>query len=127
MVLEPALRNDLIELLAANFKTEEINELGRLILGRFDSNEASGVKAHISLSSRKSARLLVDYCDNESQVPELLKLVVEVDDGVVHGRSVKVGGLEAFLGRLLRAGMHYDFKTHRIITACKDSGIRHSK
>jgi len=121
MVLEPALRNDLIELLAANFKTEEINELGRLVLGNFDSNEASGVKAHISLSSRKSARLLVDCCDHVSQVPELLKLVVEVDDGVVHGRSVKVGGLEAFLGKLLRTGMHYDFKTHRITTACKDS------
>jgi class 3 adenylate cyclase len=121
MVLEPALRNDLIELLAANFKTEEINELGCLVLGRFDSNEASGVSASFSLSSRKSARLLVDSCDHVSQVPELLKLVVEVDDGVVHGRSVKVGGLEVFLGKLLRAGMHYDFKTHRIVSARKDS------
>jgi len=121
MVLEPALRNDLIELLAANFKTEEINELGRLVLGRFDSNEASGVNASFSLSSRKSARLLVDSCDHQSQVPELLKLVVEVDDGLVHGRSVKVGGLEIFLGKLLRAGMHYDFKTHRVISAHQDS------
>jgi len=63
MVLEPALRNDLIELLAANFKTDEVNELGGLILGSFDSNKASGTKNHISLSSRKSAKLLVERCE----------------------------------------------------------------
>jgi len=40
----------------------------------------------------------------------------------VHGRSVRVEGLEGFLGRLLRAGIRYDFKTHRIITACKEPG-----
>jgi len=120
MVLEPALRNDLVELLAANFKTAEVNELGGLILGSFDSNEVSGTKNHISLSSRKSARLLVDRCEDGGELPALLKLVVEIDDGVVHGRSVRVHGLEAFLGKLLRAGIHYDFKTRRIISSCKD-------
>lgn len=47
-MLEPSLRNDLIELIAANFRTDEINELGLLILGYFDSNEAAGTKGHIS-------------------------------------------------------------------------------
>ncbi len=121
MVLEPALRNDLVELLAANFKTDEVNELGGLILGSFDSNEASGMKNHISLSSRKSARLLVDKCEHGGQLPALLKLVVEVDDGVVHGRAVHVEGLESFLGKLLRAGIHYDFKTRRLVNSCKDA------
>jgi class 3 adenylate cyclase len=120
MVLEPALRNDLVELLAANFKTDEVNELGGLILGSFDSNEASGTKNHISLSSRKSARLLVDKCEHGGHLPALLKLVVEVDDGVVHGRAVRVKGLEGFLGKLLRTGVHYDFKTRRLINSCRD-------
>ena len=50
MELEPAIRNDLVELIAANFKTHEVNELGRLLLGSFDSNEAAGKRSHISLS-----------------------------------------------------------------------------
>ena len=58
MQLEPALRNDLVELIAANFKTDEVNELGGLILGNFDANVASGAKAEITLSSRKSASTL---------------------------------------------------------------------
>lgn len=122
MVLEPALRNDLVELIAANFKTDEVNELGGLILGSFNSNEAAGTKNHISLSSRKSAKLLVDRCENGGQVPALLKLVVEVDDGIVHGRSVRVEGLENFLGKLLRAGIRYDYKTRRIINSCREPG-----
>jgi class 3 adenylate cyclase len=122
MVLEPALTNDLIELLAANFKTDEVNELGGLILGSFDSNIAAGATNHVSISSRKSAKVLVDRCTECSQLAELLKLVVEVDEGVVHGRPVRVSGLEAFLGKLLRAGIHYDFKTRRIVTACKEPG-----
>ena len=122
MVLEPAMRNDLVELIAANFRTNEVNELGRLILGSFDSNEASGTKNHISLSSRKSAKLLVERCDQSAQLAALVKLVVEVDDAVVHGRAVRVAGLEAFLGKLLKAGIRYDFKTRRIINSCKDPG-----
>ena len=62
MQLEPAIRNDLVELIAANFKTDEVNELGKLVLGCFDSNEAAGKRNHISLSSRKSAGLLVERC-----------------------------------------------------------------
>lgn len=122
MVLEPALRNDLVELITSNFKTDEVNELGKLVLGSFDSNEAAGTKNHISLSSRKSAKLLVERCDQGGELQALLKLVVEVDDGVVHGRAVRVDGLERFLGKLLKTGIRYDFKTRRILSSCKDPG-----
>ncbi len=122
MLLEPALRNELVELIAANFKTNDVNELGRLVLGRYDSNEVSGTKNHISLSSRKCAKLLVERCDGGSQLSALLKLVVELDGGIIRGRSVRVNGLEAFLGKLLRAGIRYDFKSRRLITSCRDAG-----
>jgi class 3 adenylate cyclase len=122
MKLEPAIRNDLIELIAANFKTDEVNELGKLILGCFDSNEAAGQRNHISLSARKCAGLLVDYCDHNDEMASLIKLVVEVDDGVVHGRVVRVDGLEEFLAKLIRTGIHYDFKTRKVVVAQRDPG-----
>ncbi len=120
MELEPAIRNDLVELIAANFKTHEVNELGRLVLGSFDSNEAAGKRSHISLSPRQCADLLVEQCEEGNQLPDLIKLVVEVDDGVVRGRPVRVDGLEEFLGKLTLTGIHYDFKTRRIVDACVD-------
>jgi class 3 adenylate cyclase len=120
MQLEPAIRNDLVELIAANFKTDDVNELGRLVLGSYDSNAVAGTRKHISLSARKSAGLLVEECERAEQMAGLLKLVVEVDDTVVHGRSVRVRGLEEFLGKLVRTGIHYDFKTRRVVTKCRD-------
>ena len=120
MHLDPAIRNDLIELIAANFKTDEVNELGRLVLGCFDSNEAAGKRNHISLSSRKCAGLLVDRCDRNEETAALLKLVVEVDDSVVHGRPVRIEGLEQFLGKLIRTGIRYDYKTRKVVTSQRD-------
>jgi class 3 adenylate cyclase len=120
MHLEPAIRNDLIELIAANFKTEVVNELGRLVLGCFDSNEAAGQRNHISLSARKCAGLLVEQCEQRDEMAALLKLVVEVDEGMVHGRAVHVEGLEEFLGKLIRTGIRYDFKTRKVVAAQRD-------
>ena len=120
MQLEPAIRNDLVELIAANFKTDEVNELGRLVLGCFDSNAVAGTRNHISLSARKSSGLLVEECERGKQMAGLIKLVVEVDDGIVHGRSIRVQGLEEFLGKLIRTGIHYDFKTRKVVADCRD-------
>jgi len=120
MQLEPAIRNDLIELIAANFKTEQVNELGRLLLRCWDSNEAAGQHNHILLSSRKSAGLLVEQCEQSKETAALIKLVVEVDDGTVHGRPVRVEGLEQFLGKLVRTGIHYDFKTRKVVAAARN-------
>jgi class 3 adenylate cyclase len=109
-----------VELIAANFKTDEVNELGKLVLGCFDSNEAAGKRHHISLSPRKSAGLLVDRCQSCGTLASLIKLVVEVDSGTVHGRPVRVEGLEEFLGKLVRTGIQYDFRTRKVIASCGD-------
>jgi class 3 adenylate cyclase len=120
MHLEPAIRNDLIELIAANFKTDTVNQLGQLVLGCFDSNEAAGQRNHISLSPRKCAGLLVERCEQRGEMPALLKLVVEVDESTVNGRPVRVEGLEEFLGKLIRTGIRYDFKTRRVVAGQED-------
>ncbi len=120
MQLEPAIRNDLIELIAANFKTAEINEMGRLIFRSFDTNEAAGRSTNISLSARRSAAILVEQCEQNCAVEALVKLVVELDDGVIHGRAIRVQGLEEFLGKLLRTGTFYDFRTRTLVSTRRD-------
>ena len=67
---------ELIELIAANFRTDDVNELGRLVLGCYDSNEAAGTRNHVSLSPRKCAGLLLERCEAQDEVAALLKLVV---------------------------------------------------
>ena len=105
MHLEPAIRNDLIELIAANFKTDEVNELGRLVLGCFDSNEAAGKRHHVSLSPRKSAGLLVEKCQSGETLASLIKLVVEVEQCRGPGPA-RPGGWPGGVSRKARANGH---------------------
>lgn len=119
----PAVRNDLVELVAENFRTEEINEMGRLVLGRFDSNAAAGAKSNVTLSSRKSARLLVECCGQGMELASLIKLVVDLDGGVIRGRPVRLEGLDTFLLRLARTGLHFDFRTRRVVSTRNPAGL----
>jgi class 3 adenylate cyclase len=119
-VLEPALRNNLVELIASNFNADEINELGKLVLGAFDANRLSGIQSHISVSPRKSANRLVEQAASRRHTESLIKLVTELDQGILLGRQINVEGLEIFLNRLARSGLIYDFQTRKIISTRKD-------
>jgi class 3 adenylate cyclase len=116
-MLDPSLSNELVEIIASGFRTNEINELGRLILPCFDSNTISGVGQHVSLSPRKAARLLVTESGRQRNIKELVKLVVELDGGIILGRQVRIDELETFLSKLTRAGWLYDFKQRKLISA----------
>ena len=98
-VLDPSLHNNLVELIAANFRANEINELGKLVLGTFDANRLSGIQSHISLSPRKSANLLVEQAAACRQAESLIKLVVELDQGILIGRQINVEVTNGFTQR----------------------------
>ncbi len=119
-MLDPSLHNNLVELITINFGADEINELGKLVLGSFDANRLSGIHSHISLSPRKSANLLVEQAAGRSQAGPLIKLVAELDQGILLGRQINVEGLEVFLSQLARSGFIYDFQTRKIISTRKD-------
>ena len=119
-MLEPAIRNDLVELIGANFKTDEIIELGRLIFESFDSRQIDGTNNHISLSPRKSAGLLVEYCISRKAIDSLIKLVVDLDGGILLGRAINVEGLEIFLSHLAKTGLIYDFRFRKLIFSTED-------
>ena len=78
------------------------------------------MQSHVSLSPRKSANLLVEQAAACRQAESLIKLVVELDQGILIGRQINVEGLEVFLSRLARSGLIYDFHTRKIISTHKD-------
>lgn len=121
--LTPAVRNDFVELIAANFRTDEINELGRLLLARFDMNAAAGAERHVTVAVRKAARLLVEHCEAARLLLCLVELVVQTDGGAVNGRPIRLDGLECFLERMGRAGLAYDFAKRRVLPACADGSV----
>jgi class 3 adenylate cyclase len=120
MNLEPSIRNELIELISRSFQPKEIEQLGRLLLRAYESNEVSGTPKHVSLGSHKSAGLLVTRCAERRKTEELIKLVVELDGAAILGRQVHLEEVERLLGSLTRSGYHYDFRQRRLVSSCRD-------
>lgn len=117
---EPSLLHQQIELLSANFKPAEINEIGKLIIKGYDSHIATGTNSHITLSSRKCASALVEACREHDCTDKLIQMLAELDEKTLLGRPIKVEGIEALLNDLSKAGMVYDFQRKRILHARRD-------
>ena len=114
-MLDVALKKDLIELLARSFKSEQIDELGRLVLGEFDVYRLLNAERHITMPPRSAAECLVAHCRKNEHIRALIQLLVETDGSKLLGRPVYVDGIEPFLEGLTRGGLVYDFERRRLI------------
>jgi class 3 adenylate cyclase len=112
--LEPGIRLRLEELIADNFKNEEIDEIGSLLFRKYDSHDTAGAERHITISRRRAAGLLVEACDCKGKAADLVSLVVDIDGNQLLGRRIRVDGIEGFLNALMRRGYVYDPDRHRI-------------
>ena len=117
---EPSLLHQQIELLSANFKPAEINEIGKLIIKGYDSHAVTGTNSHITLSARKCASALVEACSEQDCSDKLIQMLAELDEKTLLGRPVKVDGIEALLNDLSKAGMVYDFHRKRVLHSRRD-------
>ncbi len=119
-MLDASLRRELVELISKSFNHEQIEELGRLVLGSFDPHKTLNVERHITVSPRRIAAGLVELLDKKKHAWELIRLVVESDGQMFMGRQVAIDGLEAFLDGLARSGWVYDFAKRRLVEAKDD-------
>ncbi|TVQ36489.1 MAG: adenylate/guanylate cyclase domain-containing protein [Spirochaetaceae bacterium] len=119
-MLDIALQKDLVELLANNFKSAQIEEFGKLLFGKFDVYALLKEQNHITIPARSAAQLLVEHCSARDCNAKLIHLLVETDGSQFMGRQVSVDGIELFLQKLSGSGLVYDFSRRRVIKAKDD-------
>jgi len=119
-VLEPSLLNETTEILSNNFTADELDKIGGMILPGYCSRKISGEANHITLSSGRTAGILVDHLNTKQKTFDLIKLMIELDDSMLNGKSVEVKGLEAYLNKLSRSGIVYDFNKRKLNHSKKD-------
>ena len=110
----PALRNDLRELIAGSFTSDDVDELGRLLFRSYSSHEKAGADNHITISRPRAAELLIEEAESRSKLPDLIQLVAELDGGTFGGRRVDVKDIEVFFNSLARLGIVYDPARRRL-------------
>jgi class 3 adenylate cyclase len=119
-MLEPSVRNDLIEILSLNFTTKELSELGRLLFKDYDAHAWMDVRKHITISPRKHAEFLTDLCERRRKTKRFIKLLIELDDRIVLGKHLTINGIEFFLHHLALQGYTYDPRSRKILDCTHD-------
>lgn len=116
----PALRNQLREMIAASFTADGVDELGRLLFRSYSSHELVGADAHITISRKRAASLLVDQAEARGKLADLVKLIAELDGGVFQGKHLQVRDIEVYFNALARVGIVYDPNRRRLLASRED-------
>ncbi|MFP4418414.1 MAG: adenylate/guanylate cyclase domain-containing protein [Chitinispirillaceae bacterium] len=113
-MLDPVLINDMTEMLTKHLKPNQIDEIGRMLLKRYNSHEKLGIDDHITIPRRRAAEALIDECLNRNKDEELIKCLIELDGSDLLGKAVNFDGIEAFMKDLVFSGYLYDYKKRKI-------------
>ena len=119
-MLDISLKQEVIEILSASFKADEINEIGVIIFKKFDLHHISCTRSIETLSARKAAGILIDYCLEKKKEILLLEFIIQIDDTIFLGRPVKVDGLESFLLKFSLIGYSYNPVKRKIVHGKED-------
>lgn len=103
------------ELISMNFKADDIENIGKLLFKSFNCHSLAGKSSHITLSARKCAAVLVEYCNNEKRLFDLIQLLIQLDDSTLNGKPVEIKGLEIYLNKLTQTGVYYDFRKRKVL------------
>jgi class 3 adenylate cyclase len=119
-VLDISLKQEVIEILAATFKANEINEIGVILFRNFDLHQVSGTRSIETISSRRAATILVEFCMDKKGETALLEFLIQIEDSVFLGHNVSVEGLETFLLKLSQYGYFYNPVKRKIVSGKND-------
>lgn len=119
-MLDISLKQEVIEIVSASFKADEINEIGIIIFKKFDLHQISGTRSIETLSNRKAATILVDFCVDKRKEITLLELLIQIDDTIFLGKPVNIEGLESFFLKFSLIGYSYNPVKRKIVHGKED-------
>ncbi len=119
-MLDISLQQEVIEILSAAFKADEINEIGVILFKKFDLHQISETRSIETLSSRRAAGILMDYCIEKHKEIILLEFLIQMNDTVFLGHTVNLEGLESFFLKFSQIGYSYNPAKRKIVHGKED-------
>lgn len=120
-MLDPSLKNILVETISGCIKIKEMDEIGKMLNKKFDIYAAAERTAVQTMGLRSAAIVLIDYMESSNQTDELIKLLAELDNNQVLGRVLQLEGFDYFLQQLTTSGYFYDFSKRKVLPIKKES------
>ena len=115
-MIPESLHIPLINLLASNFTTDEIDLLGKYFEPKFNSHFISGQPFGITLRPEIAAQTIVKFFAQKNQLDKLIVLIINSNENSsVIRRNVAIQGLAEFLQKMGGMGLIYDAASSAII------------
>lgn len=119
-MLDISLQQEVIEIISASFRADDINEIGIVIFKRFDLHQISDTRSIETLSSRRAATILVDYCIEKRKEIVLLEFLFHLEDTFFLGKPVRIEGLESVFMKISLSGFSYNPIKRKIVHGKED-------
>ncbi|MDC7240729.1 MAG: adenylate/guanylate cyclase domain-containing protein [Spirochaetales bacterium] len=114
-MLDPSLKNLLIETIHPCIKIKEMDEIGKMLNRKFDIYALAEKTAVQTMGLRLAATVLVENMDSIGKSDELIKLLAELDNNLILGRTLQLDNFDYFLQQLTMSGYFYDFKKRKVL------------
>ena len=120
-MLDPSLKNLLIETISACLKPTEAAEIGRMLSKKFDLHSLADKTVNMTIGARPAASILVEHMEHTGKTAELIKLLAELDNNLILGKTLQLEGYDYFLQQFTQSGFFYDFKKRKVLPIKSDS------
>ena len=115
-MLPESLHMPLVNILASNFTTEEIDLLGKYFEPKYNSHFISGEPFGITLRPEQAAQTMVKYFASKGKIEELIVLIVHSENNpTIIRKSISINGLAEFMQKMGGMGYVYDQTTDSIV------------
>lgn len=124
-MIPSTLHLPLINLIATNFTTEEIDLIGSCLESRFSSHFHSGEPFGTTLRPPQAAKSMVNYFVQKGLLEQLIPIILRTESDIsIVNRQVKIQGLDEFYRQLGTAGFAYEASQNAIVaTSVEDDQV----
>ena len=120
-MLDPSLKNLLIETIAANIKSKEMDEIGKMLNKKFNLYDLAEKTSVVTIGARSAATVLVDHMESINKIHDFIKLLAELDNNQIQGRTLQMEGYDYFLQQFTHSGYFYDFTKRKVLPLKSES------
>lgn len=113
-LFDVTLTREISELIAKNFTFTDIEAIGKYIFKKYSTHSLEEINESISISPLNAAKRLVYECEINNQLNVLYTFIIELDNTLLNGKTVKINGLENLLYKLANTGIYYDFNKRKL-------------
>ena len=120
-MLDPSLKNLLIETMSSCIKPNEVAEIGKMLSKKFDLHSLAAKTVNMTIGARPAATILVEHMEDTGKTADLIKLLAELDNNLILGKTLQLEGYDYFLQQFTQSGYFYDFKKRKVLPLKNDS------